>query len=49
MEKLFVITSESPKVLLVIHGNLRLKGSDELEVSVKKSGPGRRSAWARWR
>lgn len=39
MEKYFVTTSESPKVIVVVHGNLRLKGSDELEVSVKASDP----------
>jgi hypothetical protein len=35
MEKQFVTTSESPKVVLEIHGNLRLKGWDELQVGAK--------------
>jgi hypothetical protein len=35
MEKQFVTTSESPKVVLEIHANLRLKGWDELQVAAK--------------
>ncbi len=35
MEKQIVTTSESPKVVLEIHSNLRLKGWDELQVAVK--------------
>ncbi len=35
MEKQYVTTSESPKVVLEIHGNLRLKGWDELQVGAK--------------
>jgi hypothetical protein len=35
MEKQFVTTSESPKVILEIHGALRLKGWDELQVGAK--------------
>jgi hypothetical protein len=35
MEKQYVTTSETPKVELEIHGNLRLKGWDELQVGAK--------------
>jgi hypothetical protein len=35
MEKQFVTTSESPKVVLEAHANLRLKGWDELQVAAK--------------
>ena len=35
MEKQFVTTSETPKVVLEIHSNLRLKGWDELQVGAK--------------
>jgi len=35
MEKQFVTTSESPKVVLEIHADLRLKGWDELQVAAK--------------
>lgn len=35
MEKQFVTTSESPKVMLEIHGNLRLKGWDDAQVAAK--------------
>lgn len=35
MEKQYVTTSESPKVVLEIHGNLRLKGWDDLQVVAK--------------
>jgi hypothetical protein len=35
MEKQFITTSESPKVVLEIKANLRLKGWDELQVLVK--------------
>lgn len=39
MEKLFVTTTESPIIILAVDGNLRVKGSDELEVSVKSPNP----------
>lgn len=39
MEKQFVTTSENPKVFVTVHGDLRLKGADELEVVVKASDP----------
>jgi hypothetical protein len=39
MDKQFVTTSESPIVILEVRGNLRLKGTDELEVAVKSSDP----------
>jgi len=39
MDKLFVTTSENPKVVVEVHGDLRLKGADELEVAVKSSDP----------
>jgi len=35
MEKQFITTSESPKVVLEAHSNLRLKGWDELQVAAK--------------
>jgi hypothetical protein len=35
MERQFITTSESPKVVLEIHANLRLKGWDELQVAAK--------------
>jgi hypothetical protein len=35
MEKQFVTTSESPKIVLEAHANLRLKGWDELQVVAK--------------
>jgi hypothetical protein len=37
MDKQFVTTSESPKVFVTVHGDLRLKGADEFEVQVKAS------------
>ena len=39
MEQRFVTTSESPQVSLQVHGNLRLKGTDEQTVSVKSPDP----------
>jgi hypothetical protein len=39
MDKQVVVTSESPKVILEVRGNLSLKGTDELEVIVKSSDP----------
>lgn len=39
MDKQFVTTSENPKVSVTVQGDLRLKGSDELEVAVKASDP----------
>jgi hypothetical protein len=39
MDKQIFTTSESPKVILEVRGNLRLKGTDELEVEVKSSDP----------
>jgi hypothetical protein len=39
MDKQVVVTSESPKVILEVRGNLHLKGTDELEVIVKSSDP----------
>jgi hypothetical protein len=39
MDKQFVTTSASPKILLEISGNLRLKGQDSLEVTAKADNP----------
>jgi DUF4097 and DUF4098 domain-containing protein YvlB len=39
MDKRFVVTSENPKVVLDVRGNLTLKGTDEPQVSVKSSDP----------
>lgn len=39
MEKQFVVTSENPKVIIDVRGNLTLKGTDESQVSVKSSDP----------
>ncbi len=39
MDKQFVTTSENPRVSVIVHGDLRLKGSDEPEVVVKASDP----------
>lgn len=39
MDKQFISTTEKPVVVLEVHGDLHLKGHDELQVSVKSSSP----------
>jgi hypothetical protein len=39
MDKQFVSTGTSPTVVLEVHGNLRIKGSDEEQVTAKSSSP----------
>ena len=40
MEEQFITTGETPRVLLEVRGDLRLKGSDELEVRAQTDSPG---------
>lgn len=39
MDKQFITTDASPTIVLTVHGDLRLKGSDELQVTAKPSSP----------